>query len=95
MAGNFLFMNTSNKIKRKIKAELKKNTDLHGIAADALSFALGQGYCEYTEHPKLWKLVKSYHCPYCGRQHELKDCQAFGIEEYHKLGLEKFNAKYK
>ena len=58
------------------------NKQLIHIAAEALEDGWSIGYCEYTEHPELYRLAKPYACPYCGKLHSLKECQGQGVEEY-------------
>ena len=64
-------MNYEEKIEQLITAELEKGR-LFDIAAVAIRHGLSQGYCEFTEHAELWKLLAKFHCPFCGRQHRSK-----------------------
>ena len=64
-------MNYEEKIEQLLITALKQGK-LLDIAAYALRHGLAHGYCEFTEHKELWKVVGEFHCPFCGKQHRSK-----------------------
>lgn len=86
-------MNNADKAIAAIKKVLGKSI-LTDVAAHALYSGWQMGYCEFTEDKELCDVVMKYTCPYCRKFHSLKECSAYGVNEYRKLGVEAWKAKY-
>lgn len=57
----------------KLLAKKLGNSELAKIAATALVFGWNMGYCEYTEHEEVAKLLSPLACKWCGKLHSAKD----------------------